>query len=188
MSDAAPDRPLDAKTGAHRETTAELRRRAWELRIRGATIRQIAKSLGKSSTRIHELLGKEREAVLRQATRHAERYLADQVGQLEQAASEAFEAWERSKRDAETITETRESEGAAAAGKTRSVIKVEGRAGDPRFLAEWRAAMADLREVLGFAEMFKAKFTAEGDGQAAPDDAGEDEGEAGPRPAPGDPD
>lgn len=57
---------------------------------------------------------------------------------------EAMEAWERSKLDA--VSKVSEVGGRSGAKKSTTT---KGQAGDPRFIAEARAALADIRKIWG---------------------------------------
>ena len=96
------------------------------------------------------------KALKRATQRFAKAYLEDmkqikdeQVAQLEHVASEAIGAWYESK----TIRKsTRTKVKGDKNSKKRSGEKTEieeAMHGDPRYLAEYRKAKADIREILG---------------------------------------
>jgi hypothetical protein len=82
-----------------------------------------------------------------------------QTSQLEYLASEAIDAWERSKLDAESVEETEEQTTIKAPGsaggkelpaavlKTKRVRK--GQTGDPRHLDNAMKALTDIRAIWG---------------------------------------
>src|SRR4051794_27429024 len=91
-----------------RQVTAEREARAWELRQRFRTERQIAAELGVDQSTVHKMLDRVERRLAEQLKEQALPLKAEQTAQLREVAAEAFAAWERSKLDAElerTVTE-----------------------------------------------------------------------------------
>jgi hypothetical protein len=136
----APGRPP-------RALTLQRERDAWRLRQRGWSLARIADALQVSEPSAWKMLN-----------RVAERYHADlasmvatarrqQIAQLEHIADEALQAWEASKQEVRTVTRRkREVDGRTVQEATQEDVQ---RLPDVRYLQEARAALADIRSLLG---------------------------------------
>lgn len=75
---------------------------------------------------------------------------AKQLRQLEYIAHEAMQAFERSTKNAQTVKKTKAPAGKRGAdSEEKTEITVKGQSGNPAFLAEARAALAEIRDILG---------------------------------------
>lgn len=145
------------------------KQRAWTLRTRGKTYEQIAEALERERLGrvavptilqwLAEVRGEIRSDLLGQA-------LTDSVEQLEALRagfSESWDAWEKSK-EADRLLREKEitPEGPAPAlpgeapqpvararGRKETVHELRDQCGDPRYLSEARAHLADIRKIVG---------------------------------------
>lgn len=142
---------------------------AWRLRCRGKSLEQIsealaANELGKVSLAgVCKIIQRAERRSLRKLDRSIVIRRAQQVGSLDQMHDELWDAWERSKEAARLIREkeTRDDHaplpapGEAPAmaarrpGRKETVHELRDQLGDRGYLAEARAALADIREMLG---------------------------------------
>lgn len=148
---------------AHPKTKEErltLEEKAWDLRCRGRSVRQIAAVLGVAPGTAHRM-------VQRVANRYHERiagqvaaHRAEVAEQLDWIIEEASGAWERSKAAARRNQRRTKSaaptdrEGAATGGDLAAVEQVETvtqtfREGDPQYLKRMLEALAEKRRLLG---------------------------------------
>jgi predicted XRE-type DNA-binding protein len=75
-----------------------------KLYVMGYSQRQIAAKVGVTQPRIHVLLKKIREMWKERATQDYAARLAEELARMDAVEKEAWAAWERSQKDAETIT------------------------------------------------------------------------------------
>ena len=147
--DDAPEGP------PKRELSRQRAARAWELRLRGHTLAEIAAALeagglGRvSSQAIHKALRKAERRVLAGMEEAVKGELARQYAGLDHLYCESMQAWARSKGPAKLAREKSSADGAGAPARRETTHELRERTGDPRFLAEARAALADLRKLLG---------------------------------------
>src|SRR5262249_9527741 len=124
----------------------------WELRVKGWTQWRIATELGLSQPAICKIL----ERVCRQAVAE----LKDQVQQakfeqlqlLDHIVDQAMQSWELSKTpsQSQTTRKTTAGQGGGAGGVGEiKTIHLENQFGNPKYLDEARAAMSDIRRILG---------------------------------------
>lgn len=113
-----------------------------DLQAAGYTQRQISEQTGLRVRTIRRWLARHNAKVIASAEKRLWNIKARMIEQLQHAQSEAMRAWERSKLDAETLEETTDARG----GSSKHTLK--GQTGNPAYLAEARAAMADLRKIL----------------------------------------
>lgn len=123
----------------------ELDRRLW-------THARIADDLGVCRETVQRALARLHKAALKRLERARAAEKARQVARLEWIAEQAIAGWERSLQDSETVKRTKGGgpEGGtpeALGEKTETTTK--GQSGDARKLAEARAALADIRTILG---------------------------------------
>jgi DNA-binding CsgD family transcriptional regulator len=116
-----PGRPKeDPQVVRARETEA------WKLRAQGWTQQRIGDKLGIDQTTVSKLLARVADRRLKELRDKVDRQRGEQTDQLSHLLDEAMQAWELSQLDAHS-----------------------GPAGDPKFLAEARALLADLRKLWG---------------------------------------
>lgn len=126
--------------------------RVWNLLSQGRTTSGIARALDLTQSGV--------AGIIRRVERRYEEMVVASVGLmkarqariLERIADEAMDGWDRSQKAAQKIV-TEEGTVPTKGGEDGEIdIKkttVERRDGDPRFLAEARAALADLRDIYG---------------------------------------
>lgn len=117
---------------------------AFDMRVKGMPQWEIAKKLNMTQQAVSLILK-------RVTSRYAKEFLEDvahtkneHVIQLEEVASQAMEAWHKSKNTHEIKKQKKTSHG----GDDRS-IEMKDQYGDPRFLHEFRKAKEDIRKILG---------------------------------------
>lgn len=121
---------------------------AWQLSSEGWTHQRIADQLVVDRSTVTKILqrvssrfqGELRDTVLLEKMR--------QVEILHRIVDEAMQAWERSKGQEKSATR-REKEKSGGSKEIETTQHAEENTGDPRYLAEARAAMADIRKILG---------------------------------------
>jgi predicted transcriptional regulator len=126
--------------------TRELR--AIELAVRGWSQHQIADDLGISRAAVSKLLKRVETRLLRELADTIERQKVRHSLRLEHLFAESMRAWIESKHDA-TRRRQRKSQGGTGGDALVAEVTTENQSGDPRYLAEARKAMADLRKVWG---------------------------------------
>lgn len=114
------------------------------LRIQGKTLLEIGKLLGGCSKQaISYHWRRIEDGWKRSALADLALYKGRQLDEIDVLREEAWEAWERSQRDAETSgsrlvqdagSPAKNKEGGVPAGKQESFMRREGQVGDPRFL------------------------------------------------------
>jgi predicted transcriptional regulator len=136
----------------------EREHRAWTLRGQGWTHERIAKEIEISRTAVTMMLQRlEKESRDRVPDLIAEQKTY-QIRTLEYIVSEALQSWERSK-SPKTKTEKTTSKGRGRIGSaSETVVQTEEQFGDSRALAEARAALADIRQILGLNAPVKAEI------------------------------
>jgi hypothetical protein len=140
-----------------KEITVERELRAWTLRQQGYTQTQIASIIGVDQGTVSRILDRiyARETAKLGDLVQAQRVV--QIYQLEHMYSEVQRAWERSKGERHRGVLKRETAGQPGAGpqdgdpagELVETTEVVTRDGDPRFQAEARAILADLRTLTG---------------------------------------
>ena len=149
------------------ELTLAREERAWDLKARGYTTKEIREALiaefGVSITirAVNMALQRVAERTAAEAVRHAQAYKGRQIARLEAIAQEALSAYRRTVGEQVETTERVEHQPAAPTPDavtaappppepkrtTQTRRRVE--AGDPRFLEKALDAMRDLRKLLG---------------------------------------
>lgn len=135
--------------------------RAWELSVRGKSSRQIAAILGEEGlgpvsfqavARLLRVVGARKTAAL---TEEISDYKARQAALLALLISESLGGWDRSQRPAierrvkDVVIDGR-IEGVAVELPAKEITRTtKWRDGTPQFLAEARAAAADIRKLFG---------------------------------------
>lgn len=141
--------------GAVRVTEAQARAlelRVWNLLSQGRTASGIARALDLTQSGV--------SGIIRRVEKRYEELVVASVGEmkarqariLERIADEAMDAWGRSQKSAQKVVKeegTVPTKGGEEGTIDITKTSVERRDGDPRFLAEARAALADLRDIYG---------------------------------------
>lgn len=136
----------------------ERREKVADLYIQGHTQAAIGKQLGVVQSIICDDLAVIRKQWLNSTVRNFDLARAEQLLKLDRVESEAWEAWERSKKPGSTATI---SEGENNKKQSRRTIKQKD--GDPRFLQIVGACIVQRRAILGLDLIPQAK-EGEGDG------------------------
>lgn len=171
------------------EVTREREARAWELRQRCRTTRQIAHELDIDHSTVVRMLDRVEKRLLESVNADVLQVKLRQTQQLERLLSEAVSEWERSKLPVEverTVTkateltgqevaplwpETGEDEEPTGAPKPQVTLpavevtttrEVRGQTGNPALLAQARGALADIRAIWGLDAPQKQDVTTDG--------------------------
>jgi hypothetical protein len=175
--------PSHAKPPKHLTTAREARASYW--RRRGRTYAEIAdqlaaEGLGRITKQgVYEALKRVDDRVNAEMIEEAVAEKVQQLGDLRAARALAFDQWYRSCEDVQIARQkTINAPVAAATGgangaavpprldraRQEEVLEVRGRLGDVAYLAEARAAMADVRKMLGLdaPTQIKADVTSDG--------------------------
>lgn len=131
------------------EKTLSNEEKAFQMRASGLAQWQIAEKLGMTQQGVSKTLK-------RATKRFAEAYLADvkhikdeQVLQLEYVASQAMEAWHESKQIRKSTSTKAKGKQGSKKVQGEKTITEQAMYGDPRYLAEFRKAKSEIREILG---------------------------------------
>lgn len=108
------------------------------------THKQIADQYGISRGRVSQMIKRMREWKARQIMPTIEQLQRKHELLLYKVAEEAWTEWERSKKNAESLSE---KTGLLGTKETTTVTK--GQCGDPRYLEQVRSALADIRKIRG---------------------------------------
>ena len=125
---------------------------AWDLRQESYTNAEIARFLKIGPKRVSAMLARLEKRALGEVACEVRDVKVRHTAQLERVAREAFRAWLRSKRDAETRrTRTKTVPGEAEDEVKETITEHTSRnqPGTPSLLAEARAAMAEIRKLWG---------------------------------------
>lgn len=118
---------------------------AWQLRLKGQTQTEIAAVLGISQSAVSRALRRFEQRVFQQLSDNIGRLKGRLTAQLEHTAAEAWRAWEASKEPVVTVETTDDDQGNR---KVKRIVRTP-KTGDPRFLAEYRQALADQVGIWG---------------------------------------
>lgn len=151
---------------------------AIDLQRKCYTHQRIAEELGTHRTTVSRSLAAYNRKVTDRLLKRAYSQRARQFERLDWTIEQAIDQWHRSKLDAESVKVT---EGGGEDGGDKTETTTKGQTGDPRYLAEIRAALADQRKVLGIDAEDDAKQAIEivvkyEDRQAAQAPSGPDDG------------
>ena len=159
--------------GVPRETTRARESRAWELRVREWDEQAIADQLERdglgrvTQQAVSKMLRRVEARELKRLSERVEGWKLFQSEALLLVYREAIAAWERSKEPHKCITRKVATNDLGAMDPVPGapiVMTVRDSAGDPRHLAEARAALADLRKLWGLDAPTKiAPTTPDGD-------------------------
>lgn len=140
-------RPLDEVTEAREQ-------KAWELRQQCYSQARIAEELGVSQQAVSKMLARAGKKLAGEFKNRAEAIKAEQTMMLEEMIHEAKLEWERSKNP---IEKTSTKSGMARLDKDGCIhdlpnevtATIEHRLADPRYMAEIRGALSDIRKIWG---------------------------------------
>ena len=142
-----------------REITLEREKFIWDRRVKyGWSHLEIAEEWTRQNPRfritrqgVTKAMARLRKRFLEEAAADRQIVKTEQLATLQALLQEAMNAWHRSKETSEThITE--KSEAGSDGGKhsrMKAQVKKEEQVGDPRYLAEARNLLADIRKLLG---------------------------------------
>jgi hypothetical protein len=119
-----------------------------ERHLRGMSQRQIATDLQISQAAVSKILARVEQRALRDHAELVMRMKGQQTLQLDHIRQQAMAAWHASKTEA-TRRRQRRVEGGTDEAQTIAEVTIESTYGDPRYLAEARAALTDLRKLWG---------------------------------------
>jgi hypothetical protein len=122
--------------------TLELAQRVAALYVQGQSIKQIANATGHHYEKIKYCLVKVREIWTKAAADDYDRHVAEELARIFTVETEAWDAWQKSKRDNQSVTEV-DSEHPMTT-KTRSRSN-----GDPRFLTVVQKCTEQRMKLLG---------------------------------------
>jgi len=126
--------------------------KVWKLLSQGKTPTAIANQLGLARQSVHRIIRRVEARYNTSIMATVAEIKARQAIMLEGAMDEAMSAWERSKNPSKRIRKQSGKggvEGRAGQSNEHVETQVESQVGDPRYLAEARAALADLRKLYG---------------------------------------
>ena len=140
-----------------KEVTRQREAHAWQLRQQGCTHQRIAGDLGVDRSTVTAMLARIDRRALAQLNAAVELLKVEQTEILRDVVYEARQAWEKSKSPAvaKKVTKTKKpgddkGEGDADADVTaQESMTQEVQCGDVAYLAQVRAALADIRKVWG---------------------------------------
>lgn len=138
------------KTQLNKEEKMVVSDRIWELRtLKNYTLRKIAEEVHMTVSSVHKRLKKTTAEYARNHLSKLDYYKTLQVKDLERVAHEAWDAWIDSKEPKVIIRHNQSIH--PETGAIVETTSEEHRPSEPNhnFLKEYRAALADIREVLG---------------------------------------
>jgi DNA-binding CsgD family transcriptional regulator len=118
-----------------------------ELFLAGRTQHQIAATVGISQPAVSKILQRLEERVLKDAGNRLEHQRARQTLRLEYIVTASMRAWHASQTD--RLQKRQRKTDTDGVGATVAELVSENRHGDPRYLAEARAALKDQRALWG---------------------------------------
>jgi DNA-binding CsgD family transcriptional regulator len=118
-----------------------------ELFLAGRTQHQIAATVGISQAAVSKILQRIEERALTDLSNRVERQRARQTLRLEYIVNASMRAWHASQTD--RLRKRQRKTDADGVAATVAELVSENRHGDPRYLAEARAALKDLRAIWG---------------------------------------
>jgi hypothetical protein len=117
--------------------------------VAGSSQHQTAAALGISQPAVSKIVRRLEERLLSDLAYKAERQRARQTLQIEHIYRVAMRAWQESRTDALRKRQQKRDGGPDGDSVTVAELVSENRHGDPRYLAEARAALKDLRGIWG---------------------------------------
>lgn len=150
----------DTKTPSRKQIALARQKRAWELIAAGKTQREIAADFGITQASVSELLARSELRILGELKDTVEIHKRKQIEVLERIVSMALTQFEKSCAKSAKASERTESDVTQLQGGSVTVpnltprrkirhLEQQDQYGDPRFLAEARHALAEIREILG---------------------------------------
>lgn len=127
----------------------ERRIKAWNMRLEGKTYDEIAVALGMTKNGVASILYREAMRYGRMHTQHVEAVKAEQVAQLEHTASQAMQAWNRSKEDWKSARQEFVRQGNEVVQEGKGTAIKSDQYGDPRYLLVFIKAKEDIRKIIG---------------------------------------
>lgn len=163
----ASEERLGSKTrslrGAAKQANArarDLKLRIWTLLSKGKTPSAIARDVGIARQSVHRIIRRVEAKYNQVIGATVERLKARQARTLWAVVDEALDGWERSKEPVRRVRKEsgsrgpgglpgHDSRGGGRSGNRTDLTRteVESRVGDPRFLAQAREALADIRKL-----------------------------------------
>jgi hypothetical protein len=142
----------------------ERRKTVAEQYLRGVTQWAIARKLGVSQPTIAADLKEIRADWLSSSLRDFDARKAEELAKVDRLESVAYDAWDKSCQNAETVHRTRETgrttkEGAALPDRTRRSKISKGQAGDPRFLERVAWCIERRCKILGLDAATKHEYS-----------------------------
>jgi hypothetical protein len=137
------------------ELTRQREELAWELAAKGLSDAKIAAEIDKAGLGeithqgVNKMLRRVEARFFREMTERIAGVKASQTKALMTVYREAMDAWERSKQTAKTLTKQVGGAGPGPGGVERVTTQLRDQDGDPRFLTEARAALAEVRKIWG---------------------------------------
>src|SRR5712692_5967519 len=141
--------------------SAELSRqreaRAWDLALKGKTERSIAVELAKaglgtvSAPAVHQMLERVEKRILEELKGKTDHQKSRQTAALWKLYDEAMEAWERSKKPQKQMVSKHGpgNDDGRPGSVVESTSTIRENDGDPRYLAEARQILQDIRKIWG---------------------------------------
>lgn len=142
---------------------------------KGRTYRDVAPDFDVSYSNVHAVCKKIDKWLRPQWMDEIRDVMTRQSEHLEHIFCEAMAAWELSKQD--RITVTKKNDGTLAAQDEITIRREHNKLGDPKYLAEARKALADIRKIWG-AETKASAFQGDDDGNFDPTGKSRDEARA----------
>ena len=129
------------------------RQQVAERYLRGMYMAQIAEELGVDTATISRDLSELRKEWLDRSINHVEQKKADELARIDQLERTYWDAWERSKENAKTITKKKTPAGDISERKT------EGQVGNPAFLTGVQWCINKRCEILGLEAPKRSEIT-----------------------------
>lgn len=151
-----------------KEQAREHERKSWELRQRGWTHERIAQELELDRSAVTKILSRVSDRVLAEMKDRVEQQKIEQTATLDHIKAEALAEWERSRephrhRSKRTTRRAGETPGEALVDTSEvEDAGMEDRLGDVAYLAEARAALAEIRKIWGIDAPVKSEHPAGG--------------------------
>lgn len=165
----------------NREMIIQRERQVWDMRQKGKTHAQIAAALDVDRSTVTKMLGRMYARSLSNLDEAVKQEKLEQWDRLDYMVSECLDAWEKSKQAAKSVTEKKimpapDPNAPAPAGQNQpnqpaervTTSQVTDQDGNVRFLVEARAALADIRKILGIDAPTKIAATNPQGDEAAP--------------------
>jgi hypothetical protein len=154
-------------TAQHRQEIAARRMEVSKRYLAGVYMADIAAELGVDTSTVSRDLAKLRAEWLKTSISNIDQKKADELARLDRLEMEYWDAWERSKQDAETTTlekmgVMKDEAGMVLGTKVKQVKRIEGQTGNPAFLAGVLACIAKRCQILGLDEPRKMDITSAG--------------------------